>query len=261
MATAKKTANRPSPNDGDGAVKNDQINNSGSGVQKGNMATVEASQQDTENIYTPLNIYDLEDKHTKGPIYVINNTDGPNRGYVTFQVPKSSGSGMDLVTIPGTWIPIDLMTKVGSRRQLLDSSDFKKCLDPMQGPGGRPLLILIHPKYASEILTQPGVAEEIEVIHQRENQAFMIERTQPEVVHNHGAQKEVRREAEQASSQPSARVVQLLDNLEKKTTNEMVTLNSLRSMGTLSIADYQLILSKSANYQHLSNFAKKFLKK
>lgn len=64
----------------------------------------------------------------KGGIYVLNKTRDIERGRVVFQVPKANGVGSDAVIIPPTFIPLDLTEQV-SRKQLLESSEFRKAVN------------------------------------------------------------------------------------------------------------------------------------
>lgn len=60
----------------------------------------------------------------KGPVFVINATNGDLGGNLLFSVPKLSGNGYDLIRVPKTFIPLDLAMQV-SRKQLVESSEFR----------------------------------------------------------------------------------------------------------------------------------------
>lgn len=94
---------------------------------------------------TILTLTDIEDME-KGPIYVLNSTKQPEQGEVSFTVPKLSGSGVDNVIVPSTFIPIDLMEQV-SRKQLMESSEFKRAVR------GK-VLTLISKEYADDLLSE-----------------------------------------------------------------------------------------------------------
>lgn len=197
------------------------------------------------DINKPLSFYDIE-RETHGPIYVLNNTDGVQRGSVTFQVPKRSGVGYDVISVPPTWLPIDLLTKV-NRPQLLESSEFRRALDPTVTKTGQPMLRIIHPRLASQMLNEPGAAEEAQEIKRQEAASFDISRPEVEVVHAHQGQKEAQ-EAAKAKSEaqgPSARVEQLMAQLIDGSVSEIHVLNSLRGMGTLQQVDYKYVLVKA----------------
>lgn len=197
------------------------------------------------DINKPLTFYDIESDKT-GPIYVINNTDGVQRGNVTFQVPKRNGVGYDVISVPPTWLPIDLLAYV-SRQQLADSSEFRRTLDPMVTKTGQPMLKIIHPDLARKMLNEPGAAEEAAEIKRREAASFDIERPQIEVVHSHEGQKEaqVAAKAKTDAQGPNTRVEQLIAQLIEGAVSEIHVLNSLRGMGTLQQADYKYVLAKA----------------
>lgn len=100
---------------------------------------------------TMLTLTDIENMD-KGPIYVLNSTKRPEQGEVSFTVPKLSGSGVDNVIIPSTFIPIDLMEQV-SRKQLMESSEFKRAVR------GK-VLTLISKDYAEELLSEEDATHE-----------------------------------------------------------------------------------------------------
>ena len=87
-------------------------------------------------------------------IWVLNITKKKRRGQITFRVPEMSGGEYAVITVPDTFIPIDLITKV-TREQLLQSIDFRPALNSG-------LLKMIKNKEAQEILSRPGVEEELE---------------------------------------------------------------------------------------------------
>lgn len=225
-------------------------------------ATAKAKQSTPEiDIEKPLSFYEIE-KETSGPIFVLNNSDGSERGSVSFEVPKTSGVGADSVTVPATWLPIDLLTIV-NREQLLKSSEFKRALNPMVPKSGRAMLVIIHPKLAERMMNEPGAKEEAALIKQSENASFEINQREVEVVHAHQGQKEAQDAAARkvVEAGPSAKVQQLIDALTKGDNSEIHVLNSLRSMGTLSQADHRFILANAAkSNESIIAFAKSKIK-
>lgn len=76
-----------------------------------------------------VTLADIEES-TSRRIFVTNVSEkitGGEKAEVLFAVQRPNSNQTDTVTVPATWLPIDLCTMV-SRNQLLDSSDFRRAL-------------------------------------------------------------------------------------------------------------------------------------
>ena len=98
-----------------------------------------------------LSIHDIE-KHQYGPVWALNQTTGADKGNVTFTVPKANGNGSDTVSVPLTFIPLDLTEQV-TKDQLFKSSDFRRAV-------ALGYLVLINDTEAQKLLEIPGAAME-----------------------------------------------------------------------------------------------------
>ena len=87
-----------------------------------------------------------------GSVYILNNSKEPMEGRIVLSVPKKNGNGVDLLTVPKTFIPIDAAMQV-SRDQLLESAEFRKMV-------GQGLVKLLNPEYALLLLNTPEGKEE-----------------------------------------------------------------------------------------------------
>lgn len=80
---------------------------------------------------------------TTGSLYVVNGTVDERRGNVFMSISKSGGKGFDNLTVPVTWIPVDLTTMV-NKAQLLADNTFRQAVSTN-------LLILVDPKEAEAL--------------------------------------------------------------------------------------------------------------
>lgn len=96
---------------------------------------------------------ELEQKSI-GPVWVMNTAEKTgDAAQILISVPKVNGTGVDIVRIPRTFIPIDLTQQV-PRQQLLNSAEFRKTLQ-------KQLINLASDPYAKAILSTPdGKAEQ-----------------------------------------------------------------------------------------------------
>ena len=96
---------------------------------------------------------ELEQKNI-GPVWVMNTSErSGDAAQILISVPKVNGTGVDVVRIPRTFIPIDLTMQV-PRAQLLNSAEFRKTLQ-------KGLINLVSEPYAKALLsTSDGKAEQ-----------------------------------------------------------------------------------------------------
>lgn len=73
-----------------------------------------------------LTVRELETSNI-GTVWVLNRTQGRDKGQVIFTVPKQNGNGVDSVMVPITFLPIDLTEQV-SKKQLIESSEFRRAV-------------------------------------------------------------------------------------------------------------------------------------
>lgn len=96
---------------------------------------------------------ELEQKSI-GPVWVMNTSEkSGDAAQILISVPKVNGTGVDVVRIPRTFIPIDLTMQV-PRAQLLNAAEFRKTLQ-------KGLINLASEPYAKALLsTSDGKAEQ-----------------------------------------------------------------------------------------------------
>jgi hypothetical protein len=98
--------------------------------------------------WTTLDELEQEDK---GRVFVINNSEGAQRGMILIPVQKQNGKS-ELVRVPKTYIPVDLTQQI-TKKALLESSEFRRTV--MRG-----LIQLVSSEYATYVLsTEEGKAE------------------------------------------------------------------------------------------------------
>lgn len=196
-----------------------------------------------------LTIRDLE-KTDKGGIFVLNKTMGIEKGRIVFPVPKANGMGSDAVIIPGTFIPIDLTEQV-SRKQLLESSEFRKCVN------SRRIEIITEEEYA-RLMGQEGAKEENDRLYNVQ-QAYMntvqsldniLDANQNNVVdpalaslqRNQAGRAEIASgDVNEDDIRITPAVLQVIASLEEDK-EEMAAINTLRSLGELTEEDYRYVL-------------------
>lgn len=159
-------------------------------------------------------------------IWVLNVTQGERRGNVFFTVPNQTGTREDQVTVFASFAPACLTDQV-TRRQLLDSSSFRKSVN-------LGMLKLISEEDAQALLEEPGAREEVERVRNLSVGTATSEA-------QYGLGKETAAAAEvvnkfEGISVPVQQFVDLLDTM-----NDGEAINSLRNMGQLKIEEYRFI--------------------
>lgn len=182
-----------------------------------------------------LSIADISKSSYEENIYVINTSSGKTRGSVVFNCHKQDGRNIDTITIPDTFLPIDLIDFV-SKKQVLESSDFKNAVR-------KGLLTLIDVAEAKEIESQPGAKEERDRINDVYKNIDLI---------NSGAYGDgsevvtVHETGNKSSNALNLRMQSILENAD--TSGEVVTMNSLRSIvNDLTIKDLRHIRTFAKN--------------
>ena len=102
-------------------------------------------------------ISEIEQADDKAPVYVLNTAaDTPvgSSGELFIGIPKLSGTRVDNLSIPQTWLPVAVTDQI-PKQQLLASSEFRNAVNSG-------LITLITQEYADAILVQDGADEEKE---------------------------------------------------------------------------------------------------
>lgn len=189
---------------------------------------------------TSMSIHDVAKK--KGPIYAINNTNGKNRSDIYFQVPNGSRTGMILIGIPATWVPIDL-TEQTSRKSLLESSEFRKAV-------GLRYIKLLDDKEAQKIIEQDGAKEEYEKVRNT-----MRRGSAPDPVPTSDLIQVSNLPIDEESVISTRVEAALLDRDNKE---DIAFNNIIRSLGDLSIKEYRYIKKLCADsHPKTAEFCKK----
>ncbi len=100
-------------------------------------------------------ITEIEEQEDKSPIWALNSsaeTLVSSAGELYIGVPKISGSRIDNLSVPQTWLPICLTDQI-PRPQLLASTEFRTAVNSG-------LITLITKEYAASINEQQGADEE-----------------------------------------------------------------------------------------------------
>jgi len=195
-----------------------------------------------------MTIRDLE-KSKDGGVFVLNKTSGIEKGRIVFPVPKSNGVGSDTVLIPSTFIPIDLTEQV-SRKQLTESSEFRKCVNSRR-------VELISEEEYNRLMKQEGADDERDRLYNAQ-QAYMntvqsldniIDRgnevVDPAITEANRSSKSRQDQAHASLSEDGEQitpaVLQIVGSLEDEK-DEMAAISTLRSLGELMEADYRYVL-------------------
>ena len=93
------------------------------------------------------------------PVWVLNKTGGTNRGPVMFGVVEKNSTDMNMITVPDTFIPINLV-EYAERDQLEQSRNLREAVE-------LGLLELVQDDAAQKILSMPGARREIKRISRR----------------------------------------------------------------------------------------------
>lgn len=200
----------------------------------------------------PMSIRDIEESPNKGSVYVLNSTKGKDRGDVVFTVPKASGNGgFDAVIVPATFIPMDITEQV-ARRQLIQSTDFRKAI-------ARKMLTLVRDDEAEELLAEEGVDEEVERLNNL-REAITTSVTKAVVEGAEVVDPAFDKGAKLVEASAAPGVMQLMWELESQG-DETAILNSLRSQGELERQDYEYIAEKveKTSYERIKLLAKRGL--
>jgi len=176
-------------------------------------------------------------------VWCINATKGKTRSQLVITVPKVSGSGLDTIVIPATFLPIDLTGYV-SHKQIVESSEIRRALQ-------KEFLYLIDNDEALKILDGEGVEQE--KIRLRKLEA-MTENLVPNNIEEPDEEDE---KVGTTDSGVNMSVIVAMESLESD--GEVSVLNSLRSMGELNDVDYQHVLDNAGDYKQLAKYAEKAL--
>lgn len=204
-----------------------------------------------------LTLHEVEEEKS-GPIYVLNVTRGEDRSNIVITVPKVSGTGLDIVEIPATFIPICITDQV-ARRQLLASSEFRRAVT-------RGMITIIHNTDALELLEEDGVVEEVQRLKNLANaanataQVSALEGVKIQDPATLGEEGRAEREVDTRIEGVAAGVKGYMTSLLEGESNETETLNSLRSLGQLEAADYKYVgRACKDNYPRITTWAKRQL--
>jgi hypothetical protein len=171
-------------------------------------------------------------------IWAINKTPAKSRRQLIFTVQKNSGSGVDVVFIPSTWIPIDLTGQI-PKKTLLASSDFRKAI-------ANGVIEILTEAEAAVLNKKEGATQEKErVSTQLMNSNAIVQR---DIVEEDG-EDDTRDELES-----SAKVVQFVEDM--KISDEISSLNNLRSMGELEMQELRFVrqASKDLGYTKIRKY-------
>lgn len=109
-----------------------------------------------------LSITDIaRPEHDHTPVWVLNKSRGDTRGPILFTCPRKGTNDVNCVRVPDTFIPINVLDHI-PKDQLLDSVDFRNALN-------KGLIVIIDELEAREILSKPGVDQEIDRLNQQQS--------------------------------------------------------------------------------------------
>lgn len=114
-----------------------------------------------------LTFRDLQEQNPSDPIWVINTSDraAPKQaGDVVIAIHRSDGPPT-VITIPLTWLPIDL-TEKANRNVLLASPELRSSVN-------KELIGIITDEYAKELLAESGAKEELKRIQELERNSYL----------------------------------------------------------------------------------------
>jgi hypothetical protein len=197
------------------------------------------------NKYPVVTINDLEESE-KGPVWVLNTSVAPRRANIVIPVP-SSGGRMSQVVVPMTFIPINLTEQI-SRSNLLASTEFRNAI--LKGH-----IKLISTEEAKARLAEQGAAQEAERIRQFDISTGTNE-AQPATSDFDKAEILMDAAGNNTPNEISPPVAALAATL--STTDEVSVINTLRSMGQLSKAEYRYVYDQARQFgfKKLRNFCR-----
>lgn len=188
---------------------------------------------------------EVEEANSK-TVFVVNTTKKDKRGQVIFSVPKVNGVGDDAVTIPATWIPIELTEQV-SKNQLFASSDFRKAVS-------RGLISLVDHKWATDVLKSREATEELERLqNQQEYHRNIMTATKTDDIAIENPEGLHRQSVATADNNMvddlgkingiSMSVIHTMEIL-RESKDQKGTIATLRAMGELEAKDYKYVLDE-----------------
>lgn len=202
---------------------------------------------------TPLSLRDIENDEGK-TVFVLNTTKGKYRGQVVIAVPRPNGIGLDGVIIPPTFIPIELTEQV-SKKQLLDSSDFRKSIS-------RGLIIPVSTKDALSFLETDDAKEEIENLYasQQLQRDAMISTHVDDIEIPELQNMEKGAEGTGLDVDEDGRVdgvsLAVMQSVEilKESGNEKACISSFRSQVSMTPEDYRYVMNNISKTEYSSLF-------
>lgn len=188
----------------------------------------------------------------KGGIFILNRTQGIEKGRIVFQVPKANGIGSDAVVILKTFIPVDLTEQV-SRKQLLESSEFRKAVNSRR-------LELIDQDEYDRLMKEEGAQDELNRLY-NDAQAYMntvqsldniIDRennvVDPAITAHQQKQSRTTESANVGVTEDGEHVnpalLQVVASLEDDK-DETAAISTLRGLGELTEAEYKYVMKNS----------------
>lgn len=192
-----------------------------------------------------LTLNDLLRQDSNEEIWVLNTTQGATRGNVLFPVPNATGTDLDNVVIFNSFVPQCLTNQV-TRKQLLESAQFKRAVN-------RGLLKLVSVEHANVLLQEPGAREEADKVRKMDINSASSEA-------QFGLGPEAQEQAEKAREGVSMPVTQFAELMDQN--SDMEALNTLRSLGDLTLKDYRYVLkiAKEVNYSEVGKYCAAKLK-
>lgn len=174
-----------------------------------------------------ISIAETELQDATTPIWAVNSaaeTAVGSAGEIHIGIPKLSGSRIDNLSIPQTWLPIRLTDQI-PRAQLLGATEFRT-------PVNSGLITLVTPEYAESILAQDGAEEERQRLTEYKravNDALRAQRLTDEVT-----------ELEEEASQFTQQFTMFAESLSVKSDTD--ALNAIRTRAKFTRAEIAHII-------------------
>lgn len=171
-------------------------------------------------------------------VWVLNTTEGEDRGQVFFTVANAQGTREDNVVVPITWVPLNLTAQV-TRAQLLDSASFRRALSVG-------FLAVISDDEAKKLLEKSGGSEEARRVQQE-----MVGRASEDAksgMGNNDAKPAAVSNGATSAPEISVPVSMFIEAMDTVTDAE--ALNSYRTLGRLKLPEMRAILRKAKDLRY-----------
>ena len=189
----------------------------------------------------------LEMNKKSPSVWVMNRTEGDTRSRIL--IPTKTKSGDMILTIPATFVPVDLSMQA-SKDDLLTSAQFRQTIS-------KGLIDLLSDEEADAILRMEGAAEEVLRLQRESRQGKKGNKADQELG-GEGEATQAQSRVELEEKKASSAVVNLATQLEGL--SDIAVLNSIRSLGNLAVVDLKYLGRRTSKHPKTQDYCRETLR-